>query len=159
MNVAVIGCGSWGKNLGRNVHRLGALAMVCDATPTIVRLQELVWSEDLGKIQYIYSNRLSLGKVRREENMLWSFAPHDVALILGSRKMATFDDVAKQLTLYDQRVDVQEGESVPVRGSGEAIMFPDDEPLRLECQAFLDAMPTRQPPITDGYSGLRVLGV
>ena len=40
-------------------------------------------SGDLGKILYIYSNRLNLGKLRREENVLWSFAPHDISLILG----------------------------------------------------------------------------
>ncbi|MCA9468058.1 MAG: hypothetical protein KC643_21805, partial [Nitrospira sp.] len=36
-----------------------------------------------GRIQYIYSNRLNLGKIRREENILWSFAPHDISVILG----------------------------------------------------------------------------
>ena len=35
-----------------------------------------------GKIEYIYSNRLSMGKIRREENALWSFAPHDISVIL-----------------------------------------------------------------------------
>jgi UDP-2-acetamido-3-amino-2,3-dideoxy-glucuronate N-acetyltransferase len=38
---------------------------------------------ELGKIQYIYSNRLNLGKIRREENILWSFAPHDISMILS----------------------------------------------------------------------------
>jgi UDP-2-acetamido-3-amino-2,3-dideoxy-glucuronate N-acetyltransferase len=37
----------------------------------------------LGRIQYIYSNRLSFGRIRREENILWSFAPHDISMILG----------------------------------------------------------------------------
>jgi predicted dehydrogenase len=50
--------------------------------PGVVRLLELVRSGELGKVRYIYSNRLSLGKVRREENILWSFAPHDIAIIL-----------------------------------------------------------------------------
>src|SRR5204862_8125033 len=36
----------------------------------------------MGELRYIYSNRLNLGKVRREENILWSFAPHDIAIIL-----------------------------------------------------------------------------
>lgn len=45
------------------------------------RLLDLV-RDDLGDIYYVLSNRLSLGKVRREENILWSFAPHDVAAIL-----------------------------------------------------------------------------
>jgi UDP-2-acetamido-3-amino-2,3-dideoxy-glucuronate N-acetyltransferase len=37
----------------------------------------------LGRINYIYSNRLNLGKIRREENILWSFAPHDISMILS----------------------------------------------------------------------------
>ena len=305
-NIAVIGCGYWGKNLVRNFYNLDALHTVCDLTetgratatelaptalivdtiqavidnpeiqgvviatpaethfslvqqalkagkdvfvekplaltyeegaslvqlahtrqrmlmvghvleyhPAIVRLHELVRGGELGKIRYIYSNRLSLGKIRREENILWSFAPHDVAVILrlmgalpfqvvacggnyvqpniadvtlthllfdngirahihvswlhpfkeqrlvviGDKKMASFDDVAKQLTLYDQRVDVREGEPIPVKGDGELIIFGDDEPLRCECQAFIDAIVTRQPSVTDGESGLRVLKV
>jgi predicted dehydrogenase len=304
--VAVIGCGQWGKNLVRNFAHLGALRMVCEnqeagqklaaqiapqativadmdevltspirgvviATPAethydltcraleagkdvlcekplaltheqgnelvslarrrgsvlmvghvleyhpgIMRLLDVVRSGELGKVRYIYSNRLSLGRVRREENILWSFAPHDIAIILrlmgtmpfqvvacggsyvqpniadvtvtnllfdngvrahiyvswlhpfkeqrlviiGSRKMASFDDVAKQLVLYDQRVDLREGEPIPVKGdAGESEPFPQDEPLRRECQAFLQAIETRQPPLTDGPSGLRVLKV
>lgn len=304
-NVAVIGCGYWGKNLVRNFAQLGRLSLVCDVKdsgretaleiapdvpvvddaaqvwqapvagvviptpaethyeltrqallagkdvlvekplaltyeqggelvqlaeregrilmvghvmeyhPGIVRLLELVRSGELGKVRYIYSNRVSLGKVRREENILWSFAPHDIAIILrlmgempfqvvacggsyvqpniadvtvtnllfdngvrahifvswlhpfkeqrlvviGSRKMASFDDVAKRLVLYDQRVDLREGEPIPVKGDGEEIPFSNDEPLRLECQAFLSAIETRRPPLTDGTSGLRVLKV
>jgi len=61
--------------------------------------------------------------------------------------------------LYDQRVELQEGEPVPVQGPGEEVPFASEEPLRLECQAFLEALVTRRPPITDGPSGLRVLKV
>jgi UDP-2-acetamido-3-amino-2,3-dideoxy-glucuronate N-acetyltransferase len=50
--------------------------------PAIVRLHELIEHGELGRIEYIYSNRLNLGKVRREENALWSFAPHDISVIL-----------------------------------------------------------------------------
>lgn len=303
--LAVIGCGYWGKNLVRNFAELGALRLVCDATdagrgvatkiapncpvatdpaqvwesplagvviatpaethyaltkqalladkdvlcekplaltyqqgaelvrlaeergrilmvghvleyhPGIVRLLELVRAGELGKVNYIYSNRLSLGKVRREENILWSFAPHDIAVILrlmgslpfevvacggsyiqpniadvtvtqllfdngvrghifvswlhpfkeqrlvviGSRKMASFDDVDKKLVLYDQHVDMRDGEPIPTKGHGQPVAFALDEPLRLECQAFLSAIESRQPPLTDGLSGLRVLKV
>lgn len=51
--------------------------------PAINELKRLVSSGELGKIQYIYSNRLNFGKIRREENILWSFAPHDISVILG----------------------------------------------------------------------------
>ena len=51
--------------------------------PVLLRLKALVNNGDLGRIRYIYSNRLNMGKLRREENVLWSFAPHDVSVILG----------------------------------------------------------------------------
>lgn len=51
--------------------------------PAVLKLKELVDSGELGRIQYVYSNRLNLGKIRREENILWSFAPHDISVILG----------------------------------------------------------------------------
>lgn len=50
--------------------------------PAVVELVRRVRNGDLGQVQYIYSNRLNLGKVRTEENILWSFAPHDVAVML-----------------------------------------------------------------------------
>ena len=51
--------------------------------PHVLRLESLLNNGELGRIQYIYSNRLNLGKLRREENVLWSFAPHDISVILG----------------------------------------------------------------------------
>jgi predicted dehydrogenase len=207
-----------GARLVRLAEERGCILMVghvLEYHPAVVRLCQIVQASELGKVHYIYSNRLSLGKVRREENILWSFAPHDVAVILrlmgnmplqvtacggsyvqpniadvtvtnllfdngvrahihvswlhpfkeqrlvviGSRKMASFDDVAKKLVLYDQRVDITEGQPVPVKGAGEEVSFAADEPLRLECRAFLDAIETRTPPLTDGRSGLNVLAV
>ena len=50
--------------------------------PVFRKLEELAAAGDLGRINYIYSNRLNLGKIRREENILWSFAPHDISMIL-----------------------------------------------------------------------------
>ena len=207
-----------GRHLVQLAEERGRILMVghvLEYHPAIAHLLELVSSGELGKVHYIYSNRLSLGKVRREENILWSFAPHDIAIILrlmgslpfqvvatggsyiqpniadvtvtnllfdngvrahiyvswlhpfkeqrlvviGSRKMASFDDVEKKLVLYDQRVEVKEGMPLPVRGNGEEVPFAADEPLRLECQAFLEALYTRKPPLTDGTSGLRVLRI
>ncbi len=195
--------------------RILMVGHVLEYHPAIVRLQELVRSGALGKVRYLYSNRLSLGKVRREENILWSFAPHDVAVILrlvgnlpfqvvacggsyvqpniadvtvtnllfdngvrahifvswlhpfkeqrlvivGSQKMASFDDVSKQLILYDQRVDIEAGMPVPIKGDGEIVPFDSAEPLREECRTFLESLTSRQPPLTDGVSGLRVLRV
>ena len=51
--------------------------------PAMIRLKQLINQGVLGRIEYIYSNRLSMGKIRREENALWSFAPHDISVILA----------------------------------------------------------------------------
>ena len=51
--------------------------------PAFVKLKELASKGELGRINYIYSHRLNLGKIRREENILWSFAPHDISMILS----------------------------------------------------------------------------
>jgi len=201
--------------LAEENKRVLMVGHVLEYHPAVQKLLELVEAGELGRVQYIYSNRLSLGKIRREENILWSFAPHDVAIILrlmrslpfqviacggsylqpniadvtvtnllfdngvrahihvswlhpfkeqrlvviGSKKMASFDDVAKKLILYDQRVELQAGQAVPIKGRGEEVAFDSGEPLRLECQAFVNAIASRQTPLTDGNSGLRVLRV
>jgi len=202
-------------NLAETRRAILMVGHVLEYHPAIVRLLELVRNGDLGRIQYISSNRLNLGKVRREENILWSFAPHDIAIVLrligkmpfqlaahgggyvqaniadvtvthmlfdngvrahiyvswlhpfkeqrlviiGSKKMASFDDVTKKLMLYDQRVEVKEGQPIPIKGDGDAVSFSDAEPLLLECRAFVDSIITRNSPLTDGSSGLRVLQV
>lgn len=51
--------------------------------PAFIALREHVRSGALGDIRYVYSNRASLGKIRVEENALWSFAPHDISMILN----------------------------------------------------------------------------
>jgi UDP-2-acetamido-3-amino-2,3-dideoxy-glucuronate N-acetyltransferase len=48
----------------------------------VQKLKELIDSGELGQIQYVYSNRLNIGKIRREENIFWSFAPHDISVLL-----------------------------------------------------------------------------
>ena len=51
--------------------------------PAIEKIQQLITEGVLGRVEYIYSNRLSMGKIRQEENALWSFAPHDISVILA----------------------------------------------------------------------------
>jgi UDP-2-acetamido-3-amino-2,3-dideoxy-glucuronate N-acetyltransferase len=51
--------------------------------PAFLALKQLVAAGRLGRLQYVYSNRLNLGRIRREENVVWSFAPHDISMILG----------------------------------------------------------------------------
>ncbi|MBI5816652.1 MAG: Gfo/Idh/MocA family oxidoreductase [Nitrospinae bacterium] len=61
--------------------------------PAVIALKKLVHGGELGRLQYIYSNRLNLGKIRTEENILWSFAPHDISVILSLTRQ-TPDSVA-----------------------------------------------------------------
>ena len=50
--------------------------------PAVRKLKEIISSAELGRIEYIYSNRLNIGKLRTEENILWSFAPQDISVIM-----------------------------------------------------------------------------
>ncbi len=185
--------------------------------PAIRKLKDLVDSGELGELHYLYSNRLNLGKVRQEENILWSFAPHDISVILlllgalpewastagqhylqhqvadvtmtclafpgkarahifvswlhpfkeqklvviGSRKMAVFDDVVKEgkLKIYDKGIEWKNGRPVTRQTAESTLFFPEMEPLREELLHFLDCVKTRKSPRTDGENGLRVLRV
>jgi UDP-2-acetamido-3-amino-2,3-dideoxy-glucuronate N-acetyltransferase len=186
--------------------------------PAIRKLKELVASGDLGEIHYVYSTRVNLGRVRKEENILWSFAPHDVSVILllldampewastsgqhylqkeiadvtmtclgfpgrprahifvswlhpykeqklvviGSRKMAVFDDVVAEgkLKIFDKGIEwSSDGEPVARQTAETTLFFPEKEPLREELAHFVECVRTRRRPRTDGPSGLRVLRV
>ena len=50
--------------------------------PGVAKLKEIVDSGELGDVRYVYSNRLNLGKVREDENALWSLGAHDVSVLL-----------------------------------------------------------------------------
>jgi len=63
-------------------NRLLMVGHLLEYHPAVVRLRELISAGALGQLRYVYSNRLNLGRFRSEENILWSFAPHDVAVIL-----------------------------------------------------------------------------
>lgn len=51
--------------------------------PIFCRMLEIVQSGEYGRLRYVYSDRLSLGKIRTEEDVLWSFAPHDLSMVLA----------------------------------------------------------------------------
>ncbi len=199
-------------------ERAGRLLMVghvLEYHPAILKLHQLIEEGALGKLRYVISNRLNLGKIRTEENALWSFAPHDVSVILrlvgdlpfevvatggayitpnvadvtvsqllfdngvrshifvswlhpfkeqklvviGSKSMATYDDVTKELLLYDLQFEWKEGEPVPTKSPGVPVEFPDKEPLAEECIHFLECIESRKTPRTDGWNGLRVLQI
>src|SRR5258708_6490120 len=69
-------------DLAESLHRVLMVGHLLEFHPAITRLNELIEQGELGRLEYVYSNRLNLGKVRREENALWSFAPHDISVIL-----------------------------------------------------------------------------
>lgn len=186
--------------------------------PGFQELKRLVRSGELGKINYIYSNRLNLGKIRREENILWSFAPHDISMILsltgempdsveavggswlhsriadvttthlsfpsgikahifvswlhpfkeqrlvvvGEKQMAVFDDTlpwADKLQLYPHGMDWKDNVPTPCKASPVRVALPESEPLRRECEHFLECIRENRQPVTDGEEGLRVLVV
>lgn len=68
--------------LAEKKQRILMVGHILQYHPAVIKLKELIASGELGKIQYIYSNRLNIGKLRTEENILWSFAPHDISVIL-----------------------------------------------------------------------------
>jgi UDP-2-acetamido-3-amino-2,3-dideoxy-glucuronate N-acetyltransferase len=77
---------SEGRELIELAEKSGRILMVghlLQYHPCVQKLQALLAQGELGKLHYITSNRLNLGKIRREENALWSFAPHDISVILS----------------------------------------------------------------------------
>jgi predicted dehydrogenase len=208
-----------GAGLVAASERTGKILMVghlLEYHPAILRMVEMVRGGELGALRAVVSSRISFGKVSRDVNVLWSFAPHDVAVVLrllgslpsavsatgaawvrpgladvvsvglsyadgryaqihtswlhpkkeqrlvviGESRTATYDDVTKEFLVYDNQVEVDANDqSVLRKGECRAVEVAGDEPLRLECQAFLTAIETRTPPITDAPSGQRVLTV
>ncbi|MDB6096525.1 MAG: NAD-dependent oxidoreductase [Francisellaceae bacterium] len=70
-------------DLAERCHRIVMVGHLLQYHPAYIKLKEMVHEEKLGKLQYIYSTRLNLGKIRQEEDILWSFAPHDISMIIG----------------------------------------------------------------------------
>ncbi len=71
------------NTLAKQNGRLLMVGHLLQYHPAFITLRELVAKGGLGRLRHIYSHRLNLGKVRREENILWSFAPHDISMILS----------------------------------------------------------------------------
>jgi UDP-2-acetamido-3-amino-2,3-dideoxy-glucuronate N-acetyltransferase len=203
--------------LAASERRILMVGHILQYHPAILKLKELIGSGELGRIQYIYSSRLNWGKLRTEENILWSFAPHDISAILflldetpksvtatggayinpqifdttltacefesgvkahifvswlhpfkeqkliivGTDRTAVFDDVEKErkLSLYSHRIDWLNRHPVARRNEGQVVPLPPDEPLRKECEHFIESIVTRRTARTDGRSGLQVLEV
>jgi UDP-2-acetamido-3-amino-2,3-dideoxy-glucuronate N-acetyltransferase len=69
--------------LAAKQNRLLMVGHLLQYHPAVRKLKELIQQGELGRISYVYSNRLNFGRIRTEENILWSFAPHDISVILG----------------------------------------------------------------------------
>lgn len=68
--------------LARKKNKILMVGHILQYHPAVIKLKALIDEGRLGKVQYLYSNRLNIGKLRVEENILWSFAPHDISVIL-----------------------------------------------------------------------------
>lgn len=68
--------------LAERKNKILMVGHILEYHPAITAIEKLVHDGTLGKLFYLYSSRLNLGRVRQEENILWSFAPHDLAVIL-----------------------------------------------------------------------------
>jgi predicted dehydrogenase len=204
--------------------RAGRVLMVghlLEYHPGLRALKELADSGELGdEIFYIYGNRLNLGKLRADENALWSLGAHDVSVVLtlaegdpveisahgasyvrdgvedvvfcflrfasglvahlhlswldphkerrftvvGSKRMASFDDmkVDRKLTVYDKGFDEDArtyGEYITRSGGSFSPQIANVEPLRVECEHFVQSVREGTAPRSDGRSGLRVVRV
>ena len=73
--------------------------------PAVDKLKELIKSGELGDIYYLYSQRLNLGKIRQDENALWSFAPHDISVILYLLEEEPDDVSARGESYLQERIE------------------------------------------------------
>lgn len=221
------------KPLARSVveaERLSALAEergrvlmaghLLEFHPGVEALKDLVDAGALGGVRYIYSQRLNLGKLRADENALWSLGAHDVSVLLaltgelplevsargesyvregvedvvfchlrfpsgvaahmhlswldphkerritvvGSRRMATFDDMAaeRKLTVFDKGFDPDRdsaGDYVARSGEVRSPQVGAEEPLRIELEHFVECVREGRRPRSDGAGGVRVVMV
>jgi len=205
-------------NIAKENKRILMIGHILQYHSAVIKLKELIDNGELGHIRYIYSNRLNIGKLRTEENVLWSFAPHDISLIImfmnneeplniqahggsyvnnniydttlttlefkngikshvfvswlhpfkeqklvvvGSEKMAVFDDVSKEkLFLYPHKIKWEKG-TIPVAEKADfvTVEFEQKQPLEEELLHFVDCVETGKTPKTDGVEGLKVLKI
>jgi predicted dehydrogenase len=201
-------------------NRILMVGHLLEYHPAVTSLKRLVDEGELGSLYYVYGNRVNLGKLRAEENALWSLGAHDVSVVLhlideeplecsahgqsyvrdgvqdvvfchlrfpggqlahlhlswldphkerritvvGSKRMATFDDMRTEgkLTVYDKGFDEDAnswGEYITRAGESFSPRLANAEPLRLECEHFIDCIRQDRTPRSDGHSGLRVVRV
>jgi len=215
-----------GEELVRLAEESGRVLMVghlLEYHPAYRKVKELIDAGELGEVYYVYATRVNLGVVRKEENALWSFAPHDISVILmllgempervitagqsylrdgvedvtfttlhfpgrrmahihvswldphkirqltvvGSKKMVVVDDMepSEKIRIYDKGVHFRGtylgyGEALTLRIGDIHIPYVQmEEPVKIECQHFLECVLENRRPKSDGVSGLRVVRV
>jgi predicted dehydrogenase len=207
-------------SVSRETSRVLMVGHLLEYHPAVAKLKEIAEAGELGDIHYIYSNRLNLGKLRADENALWSLGAHDVSVVLllageapyevaahgecyindgvedvvfaflrfpsglaahlhlswldphkerrftvvGSRRMATFDDMEleRKVTVYDKGFDEDSssyGEYITRSGDIWSPRVSNREPLRIECEHFVECVRAGRAPLSDGEAGLRVVRV
>ena len=210
------------SELADRKNRVLMVGHLLEYHPVVKRLRTMIQSGELGEVYYIYTQRVNLGRIRGDENALWSFAPHDLSQIIyilgmeptdvsargqsfiqdgiedvvflslyfenrimahihlswldphkvrkttivGTNKMAVFDDTeaTEKLKIYNNHAEVPNirnyGDSIQVRFGDIVIPRVDmSEPLKLECQHFLECVQTRATPLSDAADGLRVVRI
>ncbi|MEI7474152.1 MAG: Gfo/Idh/MocA family oxidoreductase [bacterium] len=188
---------------------------VLEYHPAIIKMKELFNNDEIGKLKHIRCTRVNLGKIRAQENIWWSFAPHDLSIIftflegqpekvtassfkpiqngiadtvyadllfnngasahihvswlepvklhqttlIGEKGMIVFTDSAKEnkLMLYKYSFDSNE----PSLNKTEEISvdYPEAQPLKAECQHFIDSIANKTNPKTDGKSACKIIAV
>lgn len=205
-------------DLARRMDRRLMVGHILQYHPAFSRLQSLVASGAVGRILRLHANRMNLGAIRSEEDVLWCLGPHDLSMILtlvraepsevyciggyhlrktiadavtvhlvfpageqaqinlswlhpvkehrltviGSEAMMVLDDGApweRKLLLYPHIVNVAGRTTTTIRAEPITVAIEQDEPLKLECQHFVDCIAHGRDPITNGDEGLRVTRV
>lgn len=181
--------------------------------PAIAWMRDYISSGKAGKVLHVMAQRAKLGRARSEENVWWSFAPHDVSVvldllgnpklqsiqasghamvqshvednvhvdlvfengqtahihaswyhpllqrcttILAERQMLVYDEVTQQVTVYEKSI----GSNLQNVDTGSWIAdVATTQPLKLECEHFLDCLDTRQQPRSNGWNGVAVVEI
>ncbi len=71
----------------------------------VIKMKKLINEGFIGEIKWIYSNRLNMGKIRTEENVMWSFAPHDISLLISLVKSPIKNLSVQGTNLFNQNVE------------------------------------------------------
>lgn len=205
------------KSLAEYADKHGRILMVGHLLlyqPAITWMREHLDTGKAGKVLHVATTRTKLGRVRKEENVWWSFAPHDISVVLhllsnpevkkinaqgqailqlgikdnvhvdltfqqdktahihcswyhpllqrstvviAEKQMLVYDEVAQTVTVFDKSIDRTTLKNID--GGSSKIDIAASEPLKLECEHFLNCIETRTKPISDGWNGVAVVEI